>query len=148
MADLDEILSFAKDSDVATIVTDGMVRATYANSAFTKLSGYPEEDVLGKKPGDLLRGENSCAHSRERFHEGLNALIPFEVKVKNYRKDTHEEYIAGIYVLPVRDSSKRESTFYVALQRELDSPDDDILSDRRFSKALSSVVDLVTGIDD
>ena len=61
---------------------------------------------------------------------------------------TREEYIAGIYVLRIRDSSRKESTFYIALERELESHEEELLSDGRFSKALSTVVDLVTGIGD
>ena len=55
MAHLDDILNFANNSEVATIVT---IRTTYVNDAFTKLCGFHEDDVIGKKPGDFLRGEN------------------------------------------------------------------------------------------
>ena len=148
MARIDEILAYAKESDIATIVTDGGIRTTYANAAFTKLSGYPEKDLVGKKPGDLLRGRNSCEYSRQCFHEGLRDLIPFEVKVKNYRKGSGEEYIAGIYVLPVRTEENPDESYYIALERELESPEEEILSDTHFSRALSTVVDLVTGFSE
>ena len=81
---------------------------------------------MSRRCGDLLRGRNSCNDSRERFHKGIRDLVPFEVKVKNYRKDSGEEYIAGIYVLPVRDSEEPEEAYFVALQRELDSPEEEI----------------------
>ena len=47
--------------------------------------------------------------------------------------------------LPIRDSSKGNNTYYVALERELENPEEEILSDPEFSTALSDVVDLVTG---
>jgi hypothetical protein len=50
--------------------------------------------------------------------------------------------------LPIRDSDQPGETFFVALQRELESSEEEILSDTRFSKALSTVIDLVTGLED
>lgn len=147
MANIDEIIAYADGSDIATLVTDGAIRTTYVNRAFTKLCGYSEEELLGKKPGDILRGPKSCEESRRSFRNGLRDLVPFEIRVKNYRKDSVENYIAGIYVVPVRDSSEPANTFFVGLQRELDSHTEEVLSDGNFSEALSSMVDLLTDVD-
>ena len=108
----------------ATLVTDSASSHDFCQYRFHSSSPVTDEEDIHRK--EARRSSFAARNSCDRFpkalsREGLRDLLPFEVKVKNYRKDTSEEYIAGIYVLPVRDSDKPGETYFVALERELET---------------------------
>jgi PAS domain S-box-containing protein len=90
----------------------------YVNKAFTDLTGYSTEEVLGKSPG-FLQGSGTDATVLQRLHADLAAARVFEGKAVNYRKDG-SAFTMWWRVIPVIGSSGQPVCF-VAFQREAHS---------------------------
>lgn len=58
----------------------------YANKAFEKISGYPNDEVVGRNCR-FLQGEDRDQEARTQLREAIQACQPVEVTLRNYRKD-------------------------------------------------------------
>src|SRR5262245_36870088 len=88
----------------------------YANPAFTKMTGYTLEEVIGKTP-HILEGSKTDRSMLNRLCKDCMAGEVFHGETVNYRKDHsefHLEWTAG----PVRDE-RGEVTHFAAAQRDV-----------------------------
>ncbi|MDZ7680482.1 MAG: PAS domain-containing protein [Fodinibius sp.] len=46
----------ARETQNMVLITDPQERIEWVNEAFTRVTGYSEQEVLGKRPGNLLQG--------------------------------------------------------------------------------------------
>jgi PAS domain S-box-containing protein len=88
----------------------------YVNRAFTAMTGYTEEEVLGKTPR-LLQGPKTDRKVLNRLREQLSQGENFEGETVNYRKDG-SEFVLAWKVTPIRNESG-EITHFVSLQRDV-----------------------------
>ncbi|MEO8794523.1 MAG: PAS domain S-box protein [Daejeonella sp.] len=69
------------------IISDGDGKINWVNEAFEKISGYSFEDLKGKRPGDLLSGEetdfNELGHARSEAENFKSS----QIELLNYKKD-------------------------------------------------------------
>ncbi len=133
----EDIIKFGEESTVALVVTDPQRRVEYVNDAFTLLCGHEKREVLGKSPGELLQGPGTSPQAKTSIREALMNRTPFDAKILNYHKDSHS-YIAGIYVVPFHDRFTGCDHF-LALERELQDWDDELLDDHHFAKSLADI---------
>ncbi|WLR51858.1 PAS domain-containing protein [Bacillus tianshenii] len=71
------------------IVTDPKVAGNpviYVNEAFTTLTGYSEEEIIGRNCR-FLQGEESDKHTIEQIRKAIQQQRSITVEIKNYRKD-------------------------------------------------------------
>ncbi|MEH1920925.1 sensor histidine kinase [Nostoc sp.] len=88
----------------------------YVNEAFTRITGYSPEEVLGKTPR-ILQGAKT---SRVELDKVWNALSHWEsvtVQVINYRKDG-SEFWNEFSIVPVADQTGCY-THWIAVQRDI-----------------------------
>lgn len=98
-------------------VFDGMgPRIVYVNEAFTNMTGYTADEVMGKTPR-ILQGPKSDMTELWRLGTALRKSQPCEVTTINYKKNG-EEYWVNFSVNPVMDD-KGILTHYVAIQRDV-----------------------------
>jgi PAS domain S-box-containing protein len=88
----------------------------YVNDAFTKLSGYAAEDVIGRSL-HLLRGPNSDATTLEQLRDALDERRAFQCELLNYRKDGSEFWVE-LSVVPVPDRTG-DCSHWVMIQRDV-----------------------------
>lgn len=92
----------------------------YVNDAFTDLTGYEPEDVLGDTPG-ILQGPETEQDVLDRLGRRLAAGEIFHGRTINYRKDG-SEFMMEWKVLPVsfeeEQAGEEGATHHVAVQRE------------------------------
>jgi len=100
------------DSILMTDSTKGNI--TYCNNAFTKLTGYSQEDILGKSP-KLLQGAATDQKTIDRLREALKTGGEYEGRAINYKKDG-TPFIMYWRVVPVKVGG--EVRAWVAIQRE------------------------------
>ena len=76
-------------------------RIQYVNRAFTEMTAYEAEDVLGKTPR-VLQGPDTQRGTLDEIREALSRQAPVQVELVNYRKD-QTEYWTNLSILPVAD---------------------------------------------
>ncbi len=113
---LDALVENSFDSMMITEAASGDI--LYVNDAFTDLTGYAAEDVLGKSPR-FLQGAETDESVVQRLHTDMAAGRVFEGKAVNYRKD-ESTFTMWWRVMPVAGSSGR-AAYFVATQRQAPS---------------------------
>jgi len=88
----------------------------YVNKAFTELTGYTPEEVIGKTPR-LLQSTGTDAASKREIKKALRKQQPVRVTVKNYAK-SGREYWLDVSILALRNRAG-EVTHFVAIERDV-----------------------------
>jgi len=105
----------ADNSFDAILITDVAGIIAYSNKAFTKLTGYDQADVMGKKP-NLLQGAGTDMKVIARLKESMKkGLGDYEGSAINYRKNG-TPFIMHWRVVPVKVGGEIKA--WVAVQRE------------------------------
>jgi PAS domain S-box-containing protein len=87
----------------------------YVNPAFTGMTGYNSEEILGKTPR-IFQGPKTDRAVLDRLKHDLKTKQSFEGETVNYRKDG-SEYFVEWRITALRDSSG-QVTHWVAIQRD------------------------------
>ena len=112
-----------EESAEAMLITDAQGIITYVNPAFSRMTGYSREEVLGQTPRFLKSGEHEPA-----FYEGLWQTIlkgeTWHGEIVNRRKDG-SFYNAELNIAPVRAPGGEVTHFIagkqdVTMRRELE----------------------------
>ena len=90
-------------------------RILYVNEAFTRITGYQSEEVLGKTPR-ILQGPKTDPAELQRVREALARWEAVTIEVINYRKDG-SEFWNEFSLVPVADQ-KGWYTHWIAVQRD------------------------------
>jgi PAS domain S-box-containing protein len=99
------------------IITDNMGRIEWVNDAFSKISGYALQDIIGKKPKDILQGPKTDELARQKLKEALWKKENIEVTVINY-DDEGREYYNQLEIIAVFDEAGNHTNF-IALQKDI-----------------------------
>lgn len=94
----------AEQTSSAVIITDSEEKITFVNRAFEKMTGYQEEEVLGKKPGSILQGKETDPKVRQLMSEAVKNKMAFDVDIINYTKQGHK-YLVNVKAEPLYDKN-------------------------------------------
>ena len=115
----EDIVELAKDVIIVTKsypIDDPGPEIVYVNKAFTELTGYTQEDVIGKTPR-ILQSKGTDEKTKKIIRQGLEQKIPVRVTIMNYSK-YGEEYWLDLSILPLKNS-RDVVTHFVAIQRDV-----------------------------
>ena len=115
---LAECMQHSFDSIMITTAERGYPIA-YVNDAFTKLTGYGPDEVIGKSP-DILQGPKTNRAVLDKLKEAISAGRLFRGEAINYRKDS-SEFLMEWKIVPIKDE-KEEISHFLAIQREVSKP--------------------------
>lgn len=101
----------AEQTSNAVIITDTEGKVTFVNDAFENMTGYSEKEVLGKKPGHLLQGEESPQEIAEFMAMAIKNRTTSEVEMVNYTKSGNK-YIVRIQTEPMFDKNDELIGFF------------------------------------
>ena len=87
----------------------------YVNAAFTRMTGYAAEEVIGRTPR-ILQGPGTSAVARAQIRAALEARLPIRIDLLNYRKDGSEFWVE-LSITPVADDAG-QFRYLVSVQRE------------------------------
>ena len=107
----------ASRTDNAVIVTDAVGRLEWVNDAFTRITGWPLEEVLGRKPGEFLQGSETDREIVRFMSEELRAQRGFTTQLINYRRNG-EKFWVSIEVQPLYDEAGEVANF-MAIERDI-----------------------------
>lgn len=88
------LLSLIAEKNInAVIICDAEGRIEWANTSFLKIAGYTVEEVIGKKPGHLLQGEETNLETVNYLKEQIAKGLPFNCEIINYSKDKKKYWV-------------------------------------------------------
>jgi PAS domain S-box-containing protein len=115
------LLKAVEDASEAILVTEAQLEAPgprilWVNPAFTEITGYERDEVMGQTPR-ILQGPNTEASVLGRLRTRLAAGERFEGETINYRKDG-TEFVNHWSIAPVRGSDETIA-YWVSIQRDV-----------------------------
>ena len=114
----------------------------YVNEAFTKMTGYSAEDVIGKTPR-ILQGPKTDIKELEKLSKALRNWESCEITIINYKKNGEEFYI-NLSVSPVTDS-KGLYTHWIAIECDVT---ESVLAQQKLKSSLDERNTILESIDD
>jgi PAS domain S-box-containing protein/diguanylate cyclase (GGDEF)-like protein len=109
--------AFAATAQVS-LITDAEQRILHVSAAFTAITGYREEELLGVNCR-ILQGPGSDPGIRAAINRALTAGNVFEGDILNYRKDG-SPFWNGLSITPLCDAAGT-ITHFVSVQRDISS---------------------------
>lgn len=120
------------------LITDQEDKIVFANKAFSDVTGYCYEDLIGKTPAILRSGQQDDA-SYEKLHASLKNGEPFRAVFTNRRRDG-SIYYAEQSISPIPDSQGK-ITNYVSVSKDITEL---VLREQALREAAS--IDKLTGV--
>ena len=93
-------------------------RIIYVNEAFTRMTGYTAEEVIGKTPR-ILQGPKSDTSELKRLSDTMRKWQPCEINTINYKKNGQEFWV-NFSVKPIADETGW-FTHWIAIERDVTS---------------------------
>lgn len=134
--------SSVEQASEAILITDMKGDIRYINPAFTRLTGYSEEEATGKNPKILNSGSQSDAFYREMWGV-INQGNAWQGRVVDRKRDG-SFYPAMLTISPIKSESG-EITHYVGIQQDL-SDYEDLESQFHQAQKMEAMGTLVGGI--
>ena len=116
-AEIHKLSIIARETVNAVIITDPEGKIVWINEAFTKITEYEPGEVYGKKPGDLLQGEETSQAVVRFMRQEIKKIKAFECDIINYSK-TGRKYWLHIQCQPQFDENGKLKNFF-ALQTDI-----------------------------
>ena len=106
----------------SAIITDHSVAdepIVFCNNAFTCLTGYSKEEILGRNCR-FLQGTHTDQKSIFAIRQALKAGSRLEIELLNYRRDG-VPFVNGFLMLPVHEAGKTDGvvTHFLAVQKNV-----------------------------
>ena len=113
-----ELLSkvLSKTKDVA-VITNPEGNILWVNAAFEKLTEYSKEEVIGRRPGSFLQGEDTNQEDVTKIRDAVKNVQEIDVNLLNYSK-TGKQYWLNINISPIYNSNN-ELEFFLAIERDV-----------------------------
>jgi len=97
-------------------LASGGPKVIYVNPAFTRMTGYDADEIVGRTPR-ILQSPKTDRAELDRLRAALKAWQPVEVELLNVRKDGVEFWVQ-INITPVTNAAGWY-THWVAIQRDI-----------------------------
>ncbi len=116
---LEEVIVNANDGILITkadLINDPGPEIVYVNNALCDITGYTNDEMIGKNPR-MFQGPDSSRETLDEIRECLEAGEPFKGEVINYGKNG-EAYWLSIGIVPVKNSDG-QVTHFAAIERDI-----------------------------
>jgi PAS domain S-box-containing protein len=137
-----------QESEDSILITDARLddpdgpAILYVNPAFTRMTGYEEEEAIGKSPS-FLQGPKTDRVVLDRLKRDLQQGEKFTGETINYRKDG-SEYLVNWNISPIRDADGKVE-YYASLQRDV-TQERKLEAEQARAQRLESMGNLVGGV--
>lgn len=107
----------AKHANDSVVITGADRKITWVNDAFTKITGYASDDVVGRAPSDVLNGPETDKETVQRISNSVARGKPIRTEILNYDKSGAPIWME-INLVPVKSDSGVIETV-VAIERDI-----------------------------
>lgn len=114
--DLERLAMVAQHTTDAVVITDAQGYTLWVNQAFTDYTGYTLQEIIGKKPGSLLQGQDTSPEAKQKLREAVRNFTDLEVELINYRKNG-EPYWVNIKIVAILNSLGERR--FIAVQTDI-----------------------------
>lgn len=101
--------------DEVVLITDLDLTIVFASSGIKKMTGYKEDEVVGKTP-KMFQGPETSKKTLNEIRRAVKLQIPFEKTLDNYRKNG-QTYKCKINAFPVYNR-KGILTHFIAFEKQ------------------------------
>ncbi len=108
----------------------------YANKAFEAVTGYSQEEVIGRNCR-FLQGDDRNQKEIKRIQEAINDQKPVEVILRNYKKDG-ELFYNRFKIIPLFDRNGK-LIYFLGVQYDITRQIDDEETINKLNKQLESL---------
>jgi PAS domain S-box-containing protein len=115
--EIKKLALIASHTSNAVILTDEFGLINWVNEGFERMTGYELNEVIGRKPGDILQGEETDAGTVAKMRNSFYHGEGYKVEVLNYTK-YKKKYWVDIEVMPIRDEHQH-ITGYMAIETDI-----------------------------
>lgn len=137
--ELERMSMVAQHTTNGVIITDRDKKVLWTNDSFTKISGYTFDEIIGKKPGEILQGSETNPETVQFMREALKKEKNFTVDIINYHKSGYPYWIR-IVCNPWLDESGKVKGF-IAIQSDIDQEVQNLKKIQQSQQLLSAVID-------
>lgn len=145
--ELEKLSLVASKATNGVVITDKDQIIEWVNDGFTRISGYSAEELIGKRPKDILQGPETSESSRAILREAVEQGKEAYAEIINYHKE-HGAYWVEVYLTPIRDTDGNVIKF-MAIQNDITARKKQETELRKLSTAMdqSPVAVVITGTD-
>jgi len=116
-AHLQKFQRLIDSTNVLILTTDSNRKTTWANDAFTLLTGYTLEELLDKNPGELLQGPSPNQELKQQMTHAFDKGESFQTDILNFHKNGMP-YWVHMDVQPIYDQLNNLEGF-ISIQRDI-----------------------------
>ncbi len=115
--DLDRLAKVVERTTNGVIVADEQRRIVWVNEGFTRLTGYPLSEAIGRKPRELVGFEGTSQESAQDIRAALDERRSFRGEIHNRAKDGRQ-YWVDLEIRPTTNVSG-EFNGFMAIQSDI-----------------------------
>ncbi len=115
--EINKLALVAQRTDNSVIITDKSGNIEWVNDGFTRLSEYTLEEVVGKKPGHFLQGEDTNYSEVRRINRSFIRKKPVKSELLNYSKSGRKYWIS-LSIQPIFDENGNIQK-YISVQSDI-----------------------------
>ncbi|MGN7812498.1 PAS domain-containing protein [Flavobacterium sp. 22076] len=97
------------------LITDLDLKIVFASNRIKRMTGYQEEEVLGKTP-KMFQGPATSKSVLKEIKEAIRLKVPFKKTIENYKKDGRT-YKCSVDAAPIYNLKGKISHF-IAFEKE------------------------------
>lgn len=144
-AELARLSRVASETTNGVMITDTHGRVQWVNAGFTRMTGYSLDEMLGRKPGDVLQGPDTDPSTIQLMRDALARQQGFEVDVLNFTK-SGTPYWLRISCTPLQDEQGLFQGF-MAIESDITAQRQAEYELQRFKSTLDQTLDCVFMFD-
>jgi PAS domain S-box-containing protein len=101
----------ARQTVSAIVITDAEEKITWINNAFTRVTEYEPEEVMGRNPGSFLQGADTDPSTVEYLNQKIKDKQAFDCEIINYSK-SGRKYWMLVHGQPLLDDKGNFEQFF------------------------------------
>jgi PAS domain S-box-containing protein len=103
--------TIAREAKNSIVITDTSGNIEWVNNSYELMTGYSMEELIGKIPDSVLKGQYTNQETLNYIVEQLKNELPFRCEVLFYRK-CKEPFWVRIYAQPIFDKYGKVSKYF------------------------------------